>query len=532
MVSRFPWFRHVPALLVAAVAFGAARAGLLPGVAFWDTGELQTVGPLLGTAHPTGFPTYVLLGWLASVMLQPFGDPAFRMNLLSAICLAVAAGLTVDLVRALTRSAALGVLAGLGLALSPIAWAIGTHADAHALHLVFVVLLLRLLLAWETRVRWEDDGRQGVRSGGRDPADLGDRYLVAAAGVFGLALGTHSLVLLTAPAVGLFVLAVDPAIRHRRRLVLACAAALAVSVSLVYLELPLRAGPFRAPLVYGQPDTWGGFWYVALGLQFAGSLVDPFGDLPRKVGDLVTLAVGQFGPLAVLIPLGFVVTALRRPRFALLTGLSLGLTCFFAASYENADIGRYYLGPILIAWTWLALLARSVVDSLASAIRGPSAPVVGSSSSADARRWGGALTVLVAAVLLAPSVLDAPARLEAVDESGDRSAADWADLALRIMEPNAVIVSWWSYSTPLWYAQRVEGRRPDLTIVDDRTRLDEGLGELTDVIDANLGIRPVYVIRSDPDEVASLSARYELEPLDGAVGFDLTRVLGRRGAGS
>jgi hypothetical protein len=532
MVTRFPWLRHAPALLVAVVAFGVARAALLPGVAFWDTGELQTVGPLLGTAHPTGFPTYVLLGWLASVVLQPVGDPAFRMNLLSALCLAIAAGLTVDLVRALTRSAALGVLAGLGMALTPIAWEIGTHADAHALHLVFVILLLRLLFAWETRVRWEDDGRRGVRSGGRDPADHGDRYLVAAAAVLGLALGTHSLILLMAPAVGLFVLAVDPTIRRRRRILLTCAAALAIAVSLVYLELPLRAGPFRAPLVYGQPDTWGGFWYVALGLQFAGSLVDPFGDLPRKVGDLGTLALDQFGPIAVLIPLGFAVTARRRPRFALLTGLSLGLTCFFAASYENADIGRYYLGPILIAWIWLALLSRSVVDWLGAAFSWLWPPDIESSPATASDRLGGALAVLVAVVLLAPSVLDAPARLAAVDESGDRAATDWTNLALRAMEPDAVIVSWWSYSTPLWYAQRVEGRRPDLTIIDDRTRIDEGLGELTDVIDANLGIRPVYVIRSDPDEVASLSARYELEPLDGAVGFDLTRVLARRGAGS
>ena len=116
MVIRWAWLRQVPPVLVAIVAFGAARAALLPGVDFWDTGELQTVGPLLGTAHPTGFPTYVLLGWLASVVLQPLGEPAFRMNLLSAFCLAAAAGLTVDLVRALTRSVALGVLAGLGLA--------------------------------------------------------------------------------------------------------------------------------------------------------------------------------------------------------------------------------------------------------------------------------------------------------------------------------------------------------------------------------------------------------------------------------
>ena len=58
------------------------------------------------------------------------------------------------------------------------------------------------------------------------------------------------------------------------------------------------------------------------------------------------------------------------------------------------------------------------------------------------------------------------------------------------MEPNALILSWWSYSTPLWYVQRVEGRRPDIAIVDDRTRLDENLGGLTDVIDANLGDGP------------------------------------------
>ena len=70
-------------------------------------------------------------------------------------------------------------------------------------------------------------------------------------------------------------------------------------------------------------------------------------------------------------------------------------------------------------------------------------------------------------------------------------------MSLQTLEPGAMIVSWWSYSTPLWYAQLVEGRRPDIAIVDDRTRLDENLGDLTDVIDANLGKRPVYVIRDD-----------------------------------
>ena len=165
------WRRLGPPIIVGIVAFVAIRQTLLPGLDFWDTGELQTVGPLLGTAHPTGYPTYVLLGWLANLILAPFGEPALRMNLFAALCVAGAAAVTVDLTRALTRSAILGVVAGLGLALTDTVWSIGTHAEAHALHLLLVAVLFRLLIAWE-------DGHPGRST---------DRRLIAAAVVFGLA---------------------------------------------------------------------------------------------------------------------------------------------------------------------------------------------------------------------------------------------------------------------------------------------------------------------------------------------------------
>ena len=208
------------------------------------------------------------------------------------------------------------------------------------------------------------------------------------------------------------------------------------------------------------------------------------------------------------------------------------LTCSFAVSYENADIGRYYLGPILIAWAWVAMLAKAMIDWLERAFQMAPVASVGCGDAARHGRAAAALALPVAAMLLLPTALAIPTRLVAVDESLDRSAADWTDFAFDAMQPDAIIVSWWSYSTPLWYAQRVEGRRPDVMIVDDRTRLDAGLGELNDVIDANLGSRPVYVIRSDPAEVAALSARYRLRPLDGPVGFRLTLVVSRLGTGS
>jgi hypothetical protein len=517
---------------VAAIALAAARAAMLPGLAFWDTGELQAVGPLMGTAHPAGFPTYVLLGWLASLVLQPFGEPAFRMNLFAGLCLAAAAGVTVDLVRALTRSTLMGVLAGIGLAFTPVAWSIGTHAEAHALHLVFVGLLLRLLVAWEARFR-------GALPG---PAD---RYLIAAAIVFGLSVGNHSLTLLLALPVVVFVRFVYPVVWLDRRLVALCIGGFMASVVLVYLELPLRAGPFRAPLVYGGPETWDGFWYVVLGEQFRANVVDPLGDLPGKVAVLVDRTVVQFGVLAPLIPVGFAATVRRQPRYAAMTGLAVGITCFFAASYQNADIGRYYLGPVLMAWTWLAILGSMVVDVVDRAVDaltgGPrSQPPAPPRPGARHPRAGAAgpagpralVTVLAVVVLLVPTGLAIPGRFEAVDQRGDEAAELWVDRALRVMDEGAVIVSWWSYSTPLWYAQRVEGRRPDLVIIDDRTRLDEGLGDFTDVIDAHLGRTPVYVIRDDPAEVALLADRYELQPIDGHDAHSLTKVVGRREAGS
>jgi hypothetical protein len=515
---------------VTLVVLVLCRNALLPGVGFWDTAELQVVAPVLGTAHPTGFPAYVILGWLASIVLQPFGDPAFRMNLLSAILVAASAGIVVVLVRRLTASTLLGVSAGLGLGLNAIAWRIGTRADAHALHLALVALLLVALVAWQ---------RERARGGG-------DRWLVAASAIFGVSAANHSLTLLLAPAVGLYVLAVDPRMWRRPRLVALCAGVLFGMAALLYLELPLRAGPFRAPLVYGTPDTWDGFRYIVLAEQFRGSIVDPFGDLPEKLGKLVDLTATQFGPLAALLPVAFLATLVREPRYALLTGVGALVTVFFSMSYVNADIERYYLGPILIAWTWLALLGATAAEQLAAAIGGeePAGDAPGAAASSIAARESdemddrsfpsvigrreAALAGVLAIALLLPTAVDFEARARSVDASRDRGAATWLDTTIARLEPNAVVVSWWSYSTALWYAQLIEGRIPEVTIVDDRTRLDQELGEVEDVIEAHLGKRPVYLLRADGNEIARVAERYQLDP--GPTTNVLVRVVDRREA--
>jgi len=499
-VTDRPLARWLPAIVVGLVAFIAARLAMLPGYAFWDTGELQAVAPLMGTGHAPGFPTYTLLGWFVSVILQPLGDPAFRMNLFAGVCLAVAVAVVVDLARVLSGSTAMGIVAGIGLTFT--AWWIGTHAETHALHLALLAILFRLLVAWE-------DGRS-------------DRTLVAAAFLYGVAIANHSLMLLLIPALGCFVVAVEPRILRRPRLLATCVAAVVIPLALIYTELPLRAGPFRAPLVYGTPNTMDGFLYIVLASQFQSDLSGPLTDLGPKLAGLLQRTVAAFGPLTLLLPFAFAAVVVRRPRYAVLSGVALLTTLLFAMSYTNGEIARYYLGPMLIAWTWVAILGGAVIDALVArgfrfALPTELRPII---------------AVAIAALLLAPTALAIPARYQAVDRSQDRSAEHWVDHVFAAMPQDSVIVSWWSYSTPLWYAQLVEGRRPDIAIIDDRTRLDENLGGITDVIDANLPTRPVYVIRADPREVQLLADRYVLDYVDGPDASMLTRVIGRRGAGA
>jgi hypothetical protein len=264
---------------------------------------------------------------------------------------------------------------------------------------------------------------------------------------------------------------------------------------------------------------------VVLALQFTGSLTGPFSDLAGNAGALVSLATGQFGPLVALIPAGLLVTAVRRPRYALLTGAWLVVTCWFATSYTNADIQRYYLGPILIAISWLAVAASVVIDAVEARL------FVGLD---DAGIRVAALRLVVSAAvgvaLVAPAVIAAPTTRLVVDRSADTRAADWSGWAFRVAEPDAVLVTWWGFSTPLWYRQLILGERPDLRVIDDRTRLDERLGSVDDVIRANLGRGPVYIVRLDADRL-DLERRWQvvvvLDP-DGTQ--PLLRVVGPRAA--
>ena len=60
---------------------------LAPSLLFGDSAEFQTIAYTLGMGHPTGYPIYILLAKLFTII--PVGDVAYRVNLFSAFCAAL-----------------------------------------------------------------------------------------------------------------------------------------------------------------------------------------------------------------------------------------------------------------------------------------------------------------------------------------------------------------------------------------------------------------------------------------------------------
>jgi hypothetical protein len=586
---------------------GIAAAALAPGIAalatLWlvvptlgpgvlsqaggDTAEFQTVSWVLGTAHPTGYPAFVILGFIATHLL-PFGDPAYRMNLLQALLAAGAVAGTVAVIQLLTGMRWIALATGLllvimptyspatvafpigtGFESSPVFWRLSTYADPHMFHLALVTLLFLLLLVWERRR--SDAGPEGSRRA--------DRWLVAAAAIYGVAFANHSLTLMLAPAVGLFVLAVAPWIIRQWRLVLTCVAVLVATVAVFWLELPIRAA-MNAPQVYAHPDTMGvyGFTYVVLGQQFGGIPATIGADLGLKYSIVMNLISSWLGPLGFIAILGVGTSLVRRPRYVLLGVVAAAVTCAFSASYANSDLERYYLVPVFVAFTFVGLGladAFSLCVWLVDAATGRLAPLPASAAEpaaaepaaaepamaapAAARQatdddfgrydagWSRqallAVEIVAAVVLVAASVAIVPERQRtadaspgAVSEAADTSKGIWMHAVLASpdgggLPADAVIVSNWSDSTTLWYGQRVEGLRPDVYVVDDRTRLDYNLGEVWDVIDSYLGHRPVFLLRFpwNLDGMDHLLTLYDMRDFPLANGGTIKQVISKKG---
>jgi hypothetical protein len=463
--------------VVGLVTFAAYVLTLMPGVAFGDWGEMQVVPHVLGIAHPTGYPTYLLLARLVDFV--PLGSVAFRANLLSAAMVSLTCAVVVALALRLGVRPLIAMGTGLTLGFVGTIWQAATVAEVNPLHLLLAALLVYVTVAWEDRPA---------------PASLAIGGLL-----LGLALGNHLLTLFLAPFLVLAVLwSGRTVLRGRPALIALAAGACLVGLS-VYLYIPLAASA-SPPLAYNHPTDLGAVLWLVSGTQFRGqfdflSAKGP-SEFAASLPDLWRVLSSNgtpFLPLAGL--LGLAILVRWRTAFGLACIGVLLAALYFWGSYIRLE---HYL---LVPWLLLVLGAGVALEWVAAWLDrsrlNPRIPVA----------WVVGIGALAFALALAAI------NWQASDRSRDRSGQQYVDAVFGALPANAAILSYWDASTPLWYGQLVEGLRPDVLVVDDTNIVYEGWGSRENRIRSLVCTRPVFILRLDEDQLTDTRRMYRLTPV-------------------
>jgi len=200
-----PWR---PPYKAAVAVFVAVLTGYLltlaPSVTFWDAGEFIAAAHTLGIPHPPGTPLFVLVGHVWTKIF-PFGEVAFRTNVLSATFSAAGAGCFFVVIHGTAhrmvagvgaRSAAPMALLGAGAAAVIGAftftnWQNSNETEVYAVATFTIAAIALLSLLWR---RDRGTGREG-------------RWLLLIVYLEGISMGNHLLALLVGPAVVAFLAA-------------------------------------------------------------------------------------------------------------------------------------------------------------------------------------------------------------------------------------------------------------------------------------------------------------------------------------
>jgi 4-amino-4-deoxy-L-arabinose transferase-like glycosyltransferase len=450
-----------------------AAPDLLPA----DSGEFQIVAPLLGVAHPPGYPLYTLLGRLC-VLLIPFGPAAYRLNLLSAF---LAAG-TLTLTGAATRRWARrlgaagggatvgGVLAALTLGTATTFWAQSGVANVRMPTMFLAALALYALARYADALARQKAASDllSQQTQGRPPVtqDMGqvgkldppgnvqdsrqgqaDRALLLLALALSLGLSHHPSLLFLGIFFVLYLFLVDPRLllQPRRWWRPLLVALLALSP---LLYLPLR-GAGDAPLAPSNLDTLQGLWQHVSAQGFGDDMFAyaNLQDLPSRLALLPTLFSFQFNLLLLLAAaLALPLLAWRDRRLLALLAGGLVLHTFVSITYRAPQTVEY----LMPAYLPLAILAGLLTAYLIS--------------SSLAYRFSPLPTFLVAFVLLgglSNGFEHAPSFFTLSDDRSTRAAAE---SILEQAPQDALVLADWHWATPLWYVQWVEGQRPDVEV--------------------------------------------------------------------
>ena len=465
--------RHLVIVSLFIVSLFIYTATLLPDVLPADSGEFQLVAATAGVAHPPGYPLYTMLGWLfAHLPLGP--NPAWRVNLFSAVTAAATVALVFHTACRMTGSAWGGLAAALALGSATTFWATATTASIRPLVAFFTALCLYALIAFHV-----------------SRCTFHDHHLIILAAALSLGLTHHPSLIFPASVFILYLVLVDPALLRQPRRWLKPIVAFALGL-LVLVYLPLR-GATSASLAPPDLATLPGFLAHVLARGFRGDMFAL--NLFDRLVLLPTLLRFQFNPVLLLAAfLGTVLLLWRDRRLALLLVGSFLVHTAVTLTYRAPQTVEYEMP----AYVSLALLVAVPFGKIANR------------KSQIANRLVLFIVHCSLFIVLVAGAVNLLAHLPSYRAlSQSRDARAYAETLLRDAPADAVILSNWHWATPMWYLQRVEGLRPDVTVKYIAPRGEPLAQTWVAAIEEYAPRRPVVVVRYFEREYSDLSYRFE-----------------------
>ncbi len=261
--------------LFALGVFAIYLSTLCPTVYLGDSGELTAAAFALGIPHNSGYPLYVHLGKLFSLL--PLGHVAYRLNLMSAAFAVLTVWLVFSFIRERTDSFISAFVAASSLAFAPVFWSQTVCAEVYTLHTFFVAVLFRLLWSWDQ--------------------DRALRKLALFVLVAGISFGNHVQTVMLAPAVLFVIISGDHRALFRPRNFITLFL-LFILPLFAYLFLPLRTNAGTA-IHWGDPNTLERFLAHVTAHAHRSSYVftKDWPQYLQRTADIGRLLITQFGIL-------------------------------------------------------------------------------------------------------------------------------------------------------------------------------------------------------------------------------------------
>ena len=427
MLSKIPfWIPPVIVFSVLVCLYGFTASSQLTWANYGnDGGDFLAAILTGGIPHPTGYPTYMILGMLFQQI--PFGDVYFKVVLLSFLPAALAAGFFVLWVNSFCPGFKLpGMISGLVWGMSPLLWSQSVIIEVYGLQSLFTVLAL-----WWVTLLFRPDQYYKF-------------LLVLLALVFGVGMGNHVTIIFFLP-VCLAGLVYWGKQTGRIHLVLIQIGAILLG-GFVYMYLPIQARSFP-PINWGNPQTFAGFLWEVTGKPYQGlvgsiainNVIDrlfAFAAILRQNVGIIGLILGVIGAYQ------FHLVNLKLRWVCLWVFLSY---LIFSMGYNTADSTAYLIPVILIFSGWIGFSIYSFKGLSWKSV--PLQPIV------------------LLAVLLS-LIIGTPETINQINPQKGYDAANLAEKALSQFPENAIIMTSSDLdSFPLWAYHFGYGLRKDVSIV-------------------------------------------------------------------